>query len=235
MSENRFETHFHTQETSPCGKVPAAEGVRLYQELGYQGLVVTDHYFKGYFEERLPDVSWAEQLDYYLAGYEAARQAGASLGVQVFLGMEIRFLENSNDYLVYGISCELLLAYPRLYEMSLASFRPFAREHGLLLYQAHPFRNGMTVMLPQNLYGMEVYNGHPRHDARNPIALEWAETFALKQLAGSDFHQVPDKGLGGVDFVTEIKSYQDYVTALREGHYELYRGPAKNDYCKSAD
>ena len=227
MAEYRFETHFHTKETSPCGKVPAAEGVLLYHELGYKGLVVTDHYFKGYFEDRLPDVSWPEKIDIYLAGYEEARLAGQALGMQVYPGMEIRFLENSNDYLVYGISRELLLAWPRLYEMSLATFMPFAKEHGLLLYQAHPFRNGMVIMQPQNLFGMEVYNGHPRHDARNDIALEWARAYGLQQLAGSDFHQVPDKGLGGVDFTVEIESYQDFVLALKEENYELYRGPEK--------
>ncbi len=229
MTVYRFETHFHTEETSPCGRVPAAEGVKLYQEAGYQGVVVTDHYFREYFENMLPAVSWSEKIDIYLTGYTAAKEAAAALDLQVFLGMEIRFVENNNDYLVYGLDRDFLLAWPHLYEMSLASFLPFAKEHGLLLYQAHPFRNGMVIMQPQLLYGMEVFNGHPRHAARNEIALEWAKTYDLHQLAGSDFHQLPDKATGGIDLTVKIDSYQDLLTALRTGNYQLYRGQAGPD------
>ena len=39
-----FEMHFHTDEVSPCGNVPAAEAAAAYRREGYAGVVVTDHY-----------------------------------------------------------------------------------------------------------------------------------------------------------------------------------------------
>ena len=40
----KVELHFHTDESSRCGKVPAKDGVRMYIEQGYAGLAVTDHF-----------------------------------------------------------------------------------------------------------------------------------------------------------------------------------------------
>lgn len=36
--------------------------------------------------------------------------------------------------------------------------------------QAHPFRNGLKIVDPKHLDGIETYNGNPRHDSRNEIA-----------------------------------------------------------------
>lgn len=38
------EMHLHTKETSNCGKMPAAETVESYISLGYNTIVVTDHF-----------------------------------------------------------------------------------------------------------------------------------------------------------------------------------------------
>ncbi len=50
MEKFLLDMHMHTKETSSCGEVPAAEGVRLYKEAGYQGIMITDHYHKQYFD-----------------------------------------------------------------------------------------------------------------------------------------------------------------------------------------
>lgn len=43
----KIELHMHTSEVSSCGKVPAAEMVRLYKEMGYDAITVTDHLIAG--------------------------------------------------------------------------------------------------------------------------------------------------------------------------------------------
>ena len=58
-----FETHFHTAETSGCGMVPAAEGVRAYSRQGNAGIVVTDHFFREYFAALPEGLSWPEKVD----------------------------------------------------------------------------------------------------------------------------------------------------------------------------
>ena len=42
-----LDTHVHTSQVSPCGKVPAEEMIELYKEAGYGGVIITDHYYKG--------------------------------------------------------------------------------------------------------------------------------------------------------------------------------------------
>ena len=67
MEKFLLDMHMHTKETSSCGEVPAAEGVRLYKEAGYQGVMITDHYHKQYFDS-LGDIGMPRKVDAYLAG-----------------------------------------------------------------------------------------------------------------------------------------------------------------------
>lgn len=223
MHGNRFETHFHTREVSSCATVSAADAVRWYYQLGFSGIVVTDHYYRGYFEKQAFQ-SWEQMIDVFLSGYEQAKSTALSLGIVVLPGMEIRFDENNNDYLVYGIDREFLIAQPRLYEMSLRTFGPLAHQYGLRIYQAHPLRNTMTVMHPHLLDGIEVYNGNPRHDARNDIAALWADRHNLAAIAGSDFHKPGDEGSAGIDLVDPVGSNTDLLRILADNRYALYTG-----------
>ena len=40
----KLDIHVHTSETSSCGQVSAQEAVRLYEQAGYDGIIITDHY-----------------------------------------------------------------------------------------------------------------------------------------------------------------------------------------------
>ena len=93
----RMDMHVHTAETSPCGKVPAADVVALYKQRGYDGIVITDHYFNKFFKDKTL-LTWREQMDLYLAGYRAAKAAGDALGLMVLQGMELRFKGASDDF-----------------------------------------------------------------------------------------------------------------------------------------
>jgi len=193
----KYETHLHTDETSPCGRVPAAEAVRIYKKAGYTGIVVTDHYFRGFFERQLFK-SWETKIDQYLKGYRNAAKEGAKLGLDVHLGMEIQFDENSNDYLIYGFDEQFLRTNKKLYKLGLKDFRNLTAGSGIVVVQAHPFRPRMIPADPSLIDGVEIYNGNPRHDSSNHLALEYARKNGLKMLSGSDFHQVQDAARGGI-------------------------------------
>ncbi len=223
MNKFKYDTHIHTSEVSNCGKVPAKEMVRLYKNAGYSGVVVTDHYYKGYFE-RLKAGSWNEKVDRYLEGYRIAQNEGDKLGLRIIAGMEITFPENMNDYLVYGIDEKFLKENKELYHLGLEGFRKLLEGRDILLFQAHPFRQHMTRALPELLDGVEVYNGNPRHDSRNPLALEYAEKNGLRMLSGSDFHQREDLARGGIIVAEEINSSAQLVDLIRNGRIlELIR------------
>lgn len=214
----KLDTHVHTKETSFCGNIFAADVVKLYKEAGYDGIIITDHYYDGYFET-LGDLSWIEKVDCYLRGYKRALEQGEKLGLKVFLGMEIRFTENPNDYLVYGITEEYLKENPELYKLGLKEFKKHIEKDELLIFQAHPFRNGMVVADPTDLHGVEVFNGNLRHDSRNEKAVQFANENHLLMSSGSDFHELEDLARGGMVFDDVIHNSSELIDHLRNQRY----------------
>lgn len=212
----KYDVHVHTSEVSPCAKVNALEVVKLYKKAGYAGIVITDHYFKGFFES-INSYNWKDKMDQYLEGYRKAFNEGRRIGLNVILGMEITFTDSPNDFLVYGINEEFLKENPELYNLNLREFRGLIEGKGMLIYQAHPFRTGITVQDPGLLDGIEVYNGNPRHDSRNPIAYLFAYENGLKMVSGSDFHQIQDLAKGGIILKDNIVTLEDFVEVLRNG------------------
>ena len=219
MKLYKYDLHVHTSSVSPCAHVAAEEVVKLYQQAGYQGVVITDHFCEQFFES-LPASSWRDKVRQYLAGYLAAREAGEKLGVDVLHGIEIRLAGSANEYLVYGVTEEFLLAHPQLYNLQLAELYQLTKANGMLLYQAHPFRPYIERADPKLLDGVEVFNGNPRHQSQNHLALAFADTHGLLKISGSDFHQVVDLGIGGVVLRDRAASSQDLVEILAADQIE---------------
>lgn len=216
MNTYKYDLHVHTDETSPCGKVKASEVVRLYKGEGYHGIVITDHYFDGFFES-LSDMSWKDKIGCYLEGYRNAYKAGLKTGLRVILGMELRFNENWNDYLVYGLDEKFMVEHPELYKLSLSEFRKLIAGTGIMVFQAHPYRPLMIVADPELLDGVEVYNGNPRHDSLNKKAERFASKHELIGISGSDFHQPQDLARGGMLLTELIGTPEELVAALKNG------------------
>ena len=216
-----FEMHFHTGETSPCGKVSAKESVPAYKERGYDGIVVTDHYFRGYFDSLPDDLSWREKVARWKRGYDAAKEAGEACGMTVLLGMEFRFDRNVNDYLVYGITVPILEENPDMFAWTEEAFSRFCRAQGWFFAQAHPFRPHI-IRCPAALRdGVEVCNGNRRHDSHNALAADFADKNGLRPLAGSDFHEWEDLQTVGVRFTHKPADSQEMIAQLRDGDYTL--------------
>lgn len=213
-----FDTHIHTEESSSCGRVAAADVVARYKSLGYRGIVITDHMHAASLDRH--GGTYKENVDCFLKGYHAAK-AHADEDFKVILGMEIRFLENDNDYLVYGFEEDFLYSRDLAHIPTLEDFMPIAKENNLAIFQAHPFRTNMQIMAPGIVDGVEVYNGHGNHDSRNDIAYHWAEKFGFRMLSGSDFHGVLTMEPGGVYFEEDVNDSKDVAKALLENRYSL--------------
>lgn len=212
-----FETHLHTAETSECAELSAQELVALYRENGYNGLVVTDHYVDTFFENT--SLAWENKIERFLMGYRLAKRAGDACGMTVLLGIELRFQHNANDYLVYGVTPEFLLKHPRLYAMNEETFSTLAKQHGLLVIQAHPFRDQNELCPIEWLDGIEVFNGQPTHRNRNDLAQETANRCALIGLSGSDCHDLRSACTGGILEAYPIRSNKDLLAQLRAGAF----------------
>ena len=101
----RCELHAHSNPVSKCGKFPASEVVEIYSGLDCDTLVLTNHLSVKH-KALFPTAS--EVAEYYLSDYYKAMEAARNTDMSVALGVEIRFVDTNNDYLVYGLEPEFL-------------------------------------------------------------------------------------------------------------------------------
>lgn len=222
MQQYLYETHVHTSETSKCGHMTAAEDVRLYRALGYTGMVVTDHLHNVYISQLDCRENWPEVVRRYMAGYRAAKAAAEGADFDVIFGAEIRFPENDNDYLLYGIDEQFLLDNPYLCDMDHQSFFDKFGSR-IFIVHAHPYRGDHPQVFAACYHGVEVINCNPRHDSHNARALaltRWNPT--LLRFSGSDCHQPGDEGRGGIYLPKRVRDSYEYKDAVTSGEYRLY-------------
>lgn len=198
--------------------------VELYIEAGYDGVVITDHLSpdnpRHLLEREGVPVTFENLVERLVRGYQAARAAAGDKLI-VLRGMELRFYNDPNDYLVYGMSEEELLGLPDILEWGIQKFSRYARERGLLVIQAHPFRNNMRVMDPKWVDMIEVFNGHPRHNSRNELALLWARMHGMPGSSGSDFHEEGDQARGGVMLPERPETIEQFVELMKREQPQL--------------
>lgn len=222
--ENMFKTelHCHSKSISECARVSDEEIIEKYTEAGYTTLVLANHFNHGTQRFHKCEGDYQAFVTAYLNGYEQLKEA-AKGKLNVLLAMELRFKENANDYLVFGIDERFLRENEDIFDLNPEKFSKITREKGLLFIQAHPFRNTMQVVRPDFLDGVEVYNGHKGHDSRNEIANMWADKFGLIKTSGTDFHYNHAPANAGIKTEYEIKDMATLIKTLKEGTYELIK------------
>ena len=179
----KIEMHTHSSPASHCSEIVPERVVELYKEKGYDAIVLTNH-FHSIFEKDKGKLITLQMEDYY-----RAVEAGNKLGVRVLLGTEVRFDENGNDYLVYGVNEEILGVLFDYLPKGLAAFRKEVPLTNSVFIQAHPFRPGCVIADAQLLDGIEVFNLHPHHNSNAQAAMEHASAHPeFIFTAGSDFH-----------------------------------------------
>ncbi len=216
----KYDLHVHTSEVSSCGRLSAEETVRRYIDAGYSGICITDHYIPSFFNGRTG--AWCDMANAFLEGWRKAKEAAAGR-IDVILGAELRFGRryNANDYLVYGLTEEIIYAYPELCKLSVPEFSRIAKKHNLLLIQAHPMRDNMERVHLDLLDGMEVYNAHPEQNSRNESAARLARGHDYILTSGSDCHAAGHVGRGGIITDVRIKNSTELCDILLSEKYEL--------------
>ena len=222
MNGYLYDPHTHTKETSECGHIPAAEVVDRYLEAGFAGLVVTDHLHPEYLSHIDTEHDWDKVIDQYLRGYKASKARGDEVGFDVILGAELRFPENDNDYLVYGIDEAWLRANPYVCCMSAQEFYDKFHDEVLIIH-AHPYRNGNTVVFEDAVHGTELLNAHPRHENHNDLALKLCNRHPeFYRLAGTDTHQIGDECRAGVVLPERVQDSYAYKSMIESRRFQLW-------------
>ncbi len=213
----RTELHAHTSPASSCSEILPEELPVIYKALSYDAVTIANHFTFNYQDSEKQEV-----LDRFFSDFERAENKGKEIGIKVILAAEIRFTENENDYLIYGVTRKMMEEIYDLLPYGVENFRRVYKMPDSVFLQAHPFRNGMEEVDPALLDGIEVFNLHPNHNSRVGIASAYAKAQGFSVItAGSDFHHKNRKHEG----VTAILTKE-----LPENSFHLAEILKSNDY-----
>lgn len=199
------ELHAHSFPVSACGDFRAEQVVEKYIDAGVRSLCLTNHLGPWNFELG---------KDGYLDDYKRAVDAAAG-EMNVILGVEMRFTESSNDYLVYGVSEEDIPRFIELIPYGIENFYKEVKTERNLIIQAHPFRKGMTLAPEGSVDGIESLNLHPSHNGRIAIATRYAKLKNMLVTAGTDFHHDGHQALALMRTRAEMKDSYEVADAIR--------------------
>ncbi len=213
----QFETHCHTAQSSSCGVLTGEQVVQGLKDAGYAGTFITDHFYSRFFKKRgIEHKDWAEQAEEFLAGYRAAKKHGDKIGLKVFLGLEAQPEDSPFEFLVYGPDEKFIINNGPFYNLSTPEFYELMHENGFLVFQAHPYRFGLSPENPKYYDGIEIVNSQPRNESRNKLALAFAAKHNILKIAGSDVHMQVDIGRCGIMLPENINSTKDFIEYYKE-------------------
>ncbi len=217
----KYEMHCHSIEGSKCSKSSGAEIAEAYKKLGYDGVVITDHFFNGNcaVSKRL---SWEERVEEFMKGYENAKKRGDEIGIKVFFGFESNY--GGTEILVYGLDKKWLLEHPYCHHLAASELSELAHRQGALVVQAHPFREAsyieMIRLLPRDVDAVEAINSS-RPDSENNMGGIYADNYGLIKVVGSDNHNVAERKVLGVLYLDEpADSIEDLIKAIKENRHK---------------
>ena len=214
----KTELHLHTPEGSPCSDCPVERIAERYLAAGYQTIVVTDHFTPSLAKR---EGAWSDTVDRFLSGFRTLKNL-LDGSIRVLLGFELRFDGYANDYLVYGLDEAFLRGARDLPFLSRRAGCELIHESGGMIFAAHPFRTNMTVLDPDGLDGIEVFNAHNHHDSRNSLAYAFGRYHNLPGIAGSDFHHEWNFPSAGIMTPDPIESEAELLSILRAGTYRTF-------------
>ena len=183
------ELHAHTRPVSSCADFTPEEMVEHYSALGVHGVVITNHAQPN--SRMTPQNEW---VAFYYNDYRKAKDIGQQCGVHVLLGLEMRFPDSNNDYLVYGADEAFVYKAWDYVNKDLHTFYRDCHSPDRVIVQAHPFRKNMTLANPKDLDGIEVYNMHPNHNSAIAMAAKHHALHGGIITGGSDFHHEGHQG-----------------------------------------
>ena len=210
----KYDLHVHTAGVSPCASMTGAEQARAYKELGFTGIVITDHYYKGFFEDH-PYPTWKESMDRYYLGYYDAKEEGDKIGLDVFRSAEVTLASIRKDFIVIGVPVSFFYENANLFDLTQDELCDMVHSAGGLVFAAHPFRGDNTEWYPytEKIDGVEVLNGNPL--SNNKLAYSYAKDHGMLMCAGSDAHNKGDAGTGGIVISKRITDVTEFADVLR--------------------
>ena len=224
-----IDLHAHTSGISRCCRIPFEQILQQTLAQGMDGIVLTNHYQKSYIQNE--DITGF--VESYISEFFATQEYGNQIGCRVFFGIEVTMERYPNVHmLIYGIGPEFLRANPTIFDATQAQLYDLVKANNGLLIQAHPFRNGCTVLDTDLLDGVEI-NCHPLYG--NSYSTELLQIAKEKQLlltCGGDYHAdtyrpkcgmiLPDGAQDHMDLRSYFLSPGEKIMCIQEPNTDVH-------------
>ncbi len=226
----KYELHCHERIASRCGVFSPKELVFTYKNQGYDGVVISDHFFNGNCAVD-PSLPWKERVEEFCRGYEECKREGEKVGLKVFFAFEYTCTgaDTKNplagcDFLIYGLGKEWLLSKDEsILSLSVNEFMRTVKEEGGFVIQAHPFRLEHAYMdhislFPDYTDAVEVLNANANTLGRaNNLAKAYAKEYGFYRSAGSDAHGNYAKYLAAVYTKNQVNDIHSLINEIKNG------------------
>ncbi|MBO5111613.1 MAG: PHP domain-containing protein [Clostridia bacterium] len=225
MPTYKYQLHTHTTPCSLCGAMTPTELCRALAENGYAGTVLTNHFYHGNsgIDRTL---SWQDFVAAYEKDYLACKQAAEAYDLDILFGVEESVVPGL-EILCYGLTPAVLYRHPELHHGRLDVWSRVMRENGVVVIQAHPYREASYIPEPgplpvETIDGVEVYNRGNSTPEMNEKAVAFADAHPhLIRTSSADTHNTQTVPVGGIECPHRIRTEADLAKTLLSGDYTL--------------
>lgn len=226
MKTYKYQIHTHTWPCSHCARMSPAELAEALKTGGYDGCVLTNHFYHGNtgIDPLLP---WNEFVRQYEIDYLECKKEAEKYGKDIIFGVEEE-VGGGLEVLYYGVTPEMLYAHPELQSGDPGTWYRVMHSYDALCIQAHPFRERRSIPEPKVLPfefidGIEVFNkGNDEKD--NLKAEEFAKLHPdLIFTSGADTHSGDSVCHAGIETTVRIRNEKELVEVLKSKKYELIK------------
>ena len=227
MEELLIDMHVHTKDISKCCQLDAEAIVKIAQEKGIQGIVLTNHYQKDYYLQE-DSYSFAKK---YIESYKKFELIGKKYNILTYFGLEVTADKYNNAHLlIYGIDENFVLSNSNICDYTLEEMYKKVHEANGIIIQAHPYRNNIDLLCLDYLDGIEI-NCHPKYDSMHFEELSLlSKEKKLILTCGADYHgDTLYRPYCGVYFPTKINDIVKYLKTSRKT--KLLINELRSDNC----
>lgn len=209
-----IDPHTHSAGASRCSHITIEDLIDFKINLGYGGIIVTNHVQPWYYSDRGFNYVIDDIEREFENGLKHLERKGEKQ-FKLLLGAEVSIdLPRYSDILIYGDVLPFLKKHPRTCTATQQELFEYCEEDGLAMIQAHPRREGMDFLDPKFLHGVEL-NCQQRDINTHPDVIKFATEHNLKLTCGTDIHSTDIKVLGGMIIPDNITDCSDFAAYLK--------------------
>lgn len=226
MKKYKYQMHTHTTPCSRCGRLTPKDLTEALLENGYQGAVITNHFYHGNSGiDRSESTSWEEFVRAYEENYLECKREAEKYDLDIIFSIE-ESVYPGTEILCYGVTPKILYDNPQLIKGECDEWIRVMRENNVVIIQAHPYREAFYIPNPgplplEKVDGIEIFNRGNAKEYNDKARALASENPHLLTTSSADTHTTDTVGVGGIMTDKRIRNEKELAELLRSRDYEL--------------